>query len=154
MTQGLILALRLRVSDELEPDHHPPAAHVAQAWKLRRDFLHALDQIAPGSARVRHQPGLDEIEGDHGGSGRDWIATKRCAVRADRPGVEFFLEQCGADGVARRQALGQDDDVGRLHRLMLEGEEFAGPQNSNPLMAFRKVLRRWPNAAFTTVRKA
>ena len=111
--RGAVRLARRAVPDELDADHQPRPADVADPGELGHQLAQAAGQLRAAEARVGDEPlGLDRLEHGDARGARNRVAAVRRAVGAAAPAL---LELLAGDDRRQREAvrdrLRGDDDV-------------------------------------------
>ena len=118
--------LRHPILHELDPDHQAAAADVADDRVLLLQFPHAGHQVLADDGRVGSQLRLQQANRRDRRSTGDRVAAEGARVRARRPGHHVRPGAGHAERQARRNALGDGDDI-RLEADVIRREHPAGP---------------------------
>ena len=122
---------RRPVLDELDADHQPGPADVADRRVVRHQLAQAAAELGPAGAGVLDQPLVaDRLEhGDAGGAG-DRVAAVRRAVRAATPALAEL-----APGHDRRQREPVGDRLGHAHDVGDDPRVLERPHLARPAVA-------------------
>ena len=117
--------------DELEREHEPEAAHVADRPMAPRELLEADEELLPASGGVFDEALVaDDVERCVCRRARHDVAAIRAAVGARLPGVEEGpLREDPGEGKPGGDPLGHDDDVG-VDAPVLDREQPPGAAES------------------------
>ena len=113
---------------ELDADHEALPAHVGdEPGELRLESGEAGERLLAPDGRVFDEAALEELDGRERRGAGDRIATVGRAMCPRAPRLEELgAGDHGAEGHARRDALGGEQDV-RLHAPVLDGPHLPGP---------------------------
>ena len=115
----------LAVLHEVDREHEPEAACVADDPVLRLQLLETSEEVRPHLRGVRGEPFLKKIESGERGSAGDGVSAIGASMAARAPLKELVAGDDRREGHPRGDALREDDDVG-VEIEMLGGEELPG----------------------------
>ena len=113
------------VFDELDTDHHPRTADIADTIVLAHQLFQTAFQIATYLGTVSNQFSLKQFNRFQRRGARDRVAAKRRGMRARFPVHQISPRDTCAQRQSRGNSFGDADDV-RLDAVMLQGKHFSG----------------------------